>query len=113
MNITTIRSSTLERLLAAFLEYGTWVGSTVVAVGIVLGVCIPLGFTGLAGSHASMTTVSIGVAIFILLPILRLALMLGVYLHQRDYRFSFIVALVLLIVGMGCFAGVRLGPLAG
>jgi uncharacterized membrane protein len=49
-----------------------------------------------------MTT---GIAFFILLPVMRLILMLGVFLHQRDYRFSAIAALVLMIVIAGSMIG--------
>ncbi|WP_181309227.1 hypothetical protein [Paraburkholderia sp. BL18I3N2] len=43
----------------------------------------------------------IRIALFILPPVIRLILMLGVFLHQRDYRFSAIAALVPTIVAMG------------
>jgi uncharacterized membrane protein len=46
-----------------------------------------------------------GVTLFILLPIMRLILMLGLFLHQRDYRFSAITALVLMIVVVGSMIG--------
>jgi uncharacterized membrane protein len=49
--------------------------------------------------------VTIGIALFILLPVMRLILMLGVFLHQRDYRFSAIAALVLVIVAAGLVVG--------
>jgi uncharacterized membrane protein len=49
-----------------------------------------------------MTT---GIAFFILLPVMRLILMLCVFLHQRDYRFSAIAALVLIIVIAGSMIG--------
>jgi uncharacterized membrane protein YhaH (DUF805 family) len=113
MTVTTRRPFALERLLAALLEYGTWAASILLATGIVLNVCENQELLTISGTRAGVAFVSVGVAIFILLPILRLTLMLGMYLRQRDYRFSLVVALVLLIVGIGCFAGVRLGPLAG
>ncbi len=52
-----------------------------------------------------MSIVTIGIALFILLPVMRLILMLGVFLHQRDYRFSAIAALVLAIVAVGLVVG--------
>jgi uncharacterized membrane protein len=52
-----------------------------------------------------MPVVTIGIALFILLPVMRLILMLGVFLHQRDYRFSAIAALVLVIVAAGLVVG--------
>jgi uncharacterized membrane protein len=52
-----------------------------------------------------MHIVTVGIALFILLPIMRLILMLGMFLHQRDYRFSAITALVLAIVAAGLLVG--------
>ena len=37
-------------------------------------------------------------------------LMFGVFLRERDYRFSAIAALVLLIVAAGCVSGAYLAP---
>jgi uncharacterized membrane protein len=52
-----------------------------------------------------MSIVTAGIALFILLPVMRLILMLGVFLHQRDYRFGAIAALVLAIVAAGLLVG--------
>jgi uncharacterized membrane protein len=99
---------TLERLLAALLQYGTWAASLVMAPGIVLRA------TGHgAAMQAGSAALTAGVCIVILLPVARLMLMLAIYLAAREYRFAWISALVLLIVAAGCVAGVRLGPLAG
>jgi len=57
-----------------------------------------------------MRIVTTGIVLFILLPVLRLMLMFGVFLRERDYRFSAIAALVLLIVAAGCVAGAYLAP---
>ncbi|WP_043204150.1 hypothetical protein [Paraburkholderia acidipaludis] len=98
----------LERLLAALLQYGTWVGSFVMATGIVLRAS---GFE--SAMRAGSVAMTAGVCIVIVLPVARLVLMLAVYLAGREYRFAWIAAFVLLIVAAGCVAGVRLGPLAG
>jgi uncharacterized membrane protein len=45
--------------------------------------------------------VTIGIALFLLLPVLRVALMLIVFLRERDYWFSAIAALVLTILLVG------------
>ncbi|CAE6810681.1 hypothetical protein R75483_05783 [Paraburkholderia domus] len=60
---------------------------------------------GLHSTPAGMHIVTVGIALFILLPIMRLILMLGMFLHQRDYRFSAITALVLMIVAVGLVVG--------
>jgi uncharacterized membrane protein len=100
-------SKPLERWLASLLRYGTWVASLTIATGFVLTL-----LDTHAGAHRAawpdgMRIVTAGIALFILLPVLRLMLMLGVFLHQRDYRFSAITLLVLLIVAAGCAVGAQ------
>jgi hypothetical protein len=99
----------LEQWLARLLHYGTWIASGTIAIGLALA----LGSLFAPGTHhgaahaapAGMSIVTAGIALFILLPIMRLILMLGVFLHQRDYRFSAIAALVLAIVAAGLLVG--------
>ncbi|HEY1996643.1 DUF1634 domain-containing protein [Paraburkholderia sp.] len=100
--------ASLERLLAALLKGGTWIASLTIATGLLLTLGQPHAhiYCGLTLSGSSIVTVGIG--LFILLPVLRLALMLGVFLHRRDYRFSAVTALVLLIVLTGCAVGAHL-----
>lgn len=105
--------SPLERRLAVLLQYGTCLACAIVGVGLALGACISAGVLGPAEASTGPAAVTLGVALFILLPVLRLMLMLGVFLRQRDYRYSLISAIVLVIVGAGCALGVHLGPLAG
>lgn len=101
----------LDRRLATFLQYGTWIASATIAVGMFLRTTTAMGEIGSA--RLATTAVTTGVAAFILLPILRLVLMLFIFFRQRDYCYAFIAALVLLIVGLGCAVGVVLGPVAG
>ncbi|MFM0001619.1 DUF1634 domain-containing protein [Paraburkholderia dipogonis] len=95
----------LEHWLAALLHYGTWIATGTIALGLAIALAA-MRTTG-AGLPASagMPVVTIGIALFILLPVMRLILMLGVFLHQRDYRFSAIAALVLVIVAAGLVVG--------
>ena len=100
------RAGRLEELLAAFLRYGSW--SAVAAIG--------LGYTlALVGSHAPawnlpvlshMRIVRMGIALFILLPILRVLLMLLVFIREGDFRFAFISGIVLAVILLGIFLGV-------
>lgn len=99
--------SRLERWLASLLEYGTWIGALVMAVGVVLSALAG------AGLHLAPAVTTAGVCIVILLPVARLMLMLAVYCAEREFRFAGIAALVLAIVAVGCVAGVKLGPLGG
>jgi len=100
----------LERLLASLLHYGTWVASFIIAVGLVLTLIHTNGGVSHPETMLGMRIVTTGIVLFILLPVLRLMLMFGVFLRERDYRFSAIAALVLLIVVTGCVAGAYLAP---
>jgi uncharacterized protein DUF1634 len=107
MNQPTSGHPVLEGLLARVLQYGTWLASAVIAIGLAIapidshfGLCT-------AGFLASTRIISAGIVLFILLPVLRVFLMLLVFLKERDYRFSAIAGLVLLILALGFVVGMR------
>jgi uncharacterized membrane protein len=106
--------STLERLLATLLQFGSWLAFAVVAAGIVVYL-VPreIGEHFISGMQTGETIVGVGVGLFIALPILRVALTVTFFLHRRDYRFCCFAALVLCIVVCGCVLGVKLGPVGG
>jgi hypothetical protein len=90
------------------LHHGTWIASGTIAVGLTLARGSRFAPNPRRAAHAApsgMSIVTAGIALFILLPIMRLILILGVCLHQRDYRFSAIAALLPAIVA----AGLRVG----
>jgi len=91
-------SGQLETLLGRLLQYGTLAASGIIAVGLVLG---------LASSPLGMSVATAGIALFILLPALRVAVMLIFFLRARDYRYGAIAALVLLIISISFFVGMR------
>jgi uncharacterized membrane protein len=94
----TVASGQLESLLARLLHYGTLAASGLIALGLALSVASgPLGL-GIAAA---------GIALFILLPALRVAVMLLFFLRAGDYRYSAIAALVLLIISFSFFIGTR------
>ncbi|HTJ94809.1 MAG TPA: DUF1634 domain-containing protein [Pararobbsia sp.] len=96
----------LERWLAALLQHGTWIAAAIVAAGLAMALSHRATSGGPPMSDPAATFVmTAGIALFIVLPIARLILMLGVFLHQRDYRFSAIAALVLIIVVAGSMVG--------
>ena len=80
----------LETMLAALLRYGTWLAAGMTGVGLAL-----------PGTGA----VTVGIALFILLPVVRVALMLGFFVRERDCRFIAITGLVLAIILMGFALG--------
>ena len=86
----------LEKLLGTMLSAGTCIASLVIGLGLV--VAVP---SAAAGTHIA----AIGIAIFIALPVARVAAMLLFFLRSRDYRFSGIAALVLGIIFFSYLAG--------
>jgi len=95
------RAARLERRLATTLQLGTWVSSCIIAVGWVLSA------TGEPPSlpTAAVAIIRAGIALFILLPALRVLLMV---VCERDYRFGAIAALVLAVIVVGAALGVRM-----
>ncbi|PLC49785.1 hypothetical protein CR159_10855 [Pollutimonas subterranea] len=93
-----------ERLIARLLWNGTWLASSIIAAGLILDflhrIDVAL-FPNLAGSQVAAA----GIALFILLPIARVVLMLAIFLHERDYAYTAISALVLVIIGIGFAIG--------
>jgi uncharacterized membrane protein len=89
-----------EHIIAALLWYGTWLASAVIAVGIILG-ALDNGEGVSRFAPGGHTVVKAGVALFIFLPVMRVALMLGIFLRERDWAYTAISALVLAIIGIG------------
>jgi uncharacterized membrane protein len=91
-------SGQLESQLGRLLHYGTLAASGLIAVGLAIGIAPgPLGWDIAAA----------GIALFILLPALRVAFMLVFFLRAGDYRYGAIAALVLLIISASFFIGTR------
>jgi len=103
----------LERLLAMVLQYGTWLASA--AIGVGLAIALVDSHSGLhnVGFLSSTRIISLGILLFILLPVFRVFLMLLVFVKERDYRFSVIAGLVLVILIMGFIIGMRVQAGAG
>ena len=88
----------LNQLLAKVLHRGTWLGCSVIALGLVLPMT---GWLEAASPIISTPIVDAGIALLIGLPVLRIFLMLVVFVRQRDFRFSAIAMLVLAIILLG------------
>lgn len=89
-----------DQIIAALLRYGTWLASALIAAGILL--------TAIESSQVSPAfplrgydVMKAGVAVFVLLPVARVALMLAIFLRERDYAYAAIAALVLSIIAAG------------
>jgi uncharacterized membrane protein len=107
MTVTAPRLPRLERLLAGLLNVGSWVASIVIGLGFALTLIDSQSGTRNLAILPNIQIVKIGIALFILLPTLRVLLMLVVFLRERDYRYSMIAALVLAIILMAFVIGVR------
>jgi uncharacterized membrane protein len=91
----------MESILAGLLRYGAIVASGWMAVGMALSLfkdVLPL--IGL-----SDRCLAIGIVLLIALPVLRVALMAGVFLLKKDYRFAAISSAVLGIIALGFLLG--------
>ena len=94
----------LEELLAALLRYGSWAASATIALGYILGLIMNDPITGNRAAHTRI--VSVGIGLFILLPILRVLLMLVFFVRERDFHFAFISGVVLAVILLGITLGV-------
>lgn len=95
----------LERLLASVLSTGTWLGSAAIASGLILQ-CVGWGRVMSAMTCARM--ISLGIALFILLPVLRVVLMAVVFVRQREFVFSAVAIGVLAVIALAAFTGTRI-----
>jgi hypothetical protein len=109
MNHATPRPAQLELLLAGMLHLGTWLASAAIGLGLALALLDSRFSAAKLAILRDMRIATIGIALLILLPVVRVIVMLIVYLRHRDYRSSAIALLVLTIILLG-FA---VGSLAG
>lgn len=93
----------LDRLLASVLHRGTWFGWSIIALGLALPMT---GWPEASSTMICTRIVTVGIALLIFLPVLRVFLMLVVFVRERDFRFSAIAMLVLAIILLGSVLGV-------
>ena len=98
MSKQTVTAAQPEMLLAALLRYGTWLASGVTGLGLAMS---------LAGVEGT-SVVAAGVALFIALPVLRVLVMLGAFILNRDYRLVIVAAVVLMTILAGLAIGLSL-----
>jgi uncharacterized membrane protein len=99
MSTFSARDTKLERWLALVLHYGTWLASSVVAVGLIL--------------PSGTRIVTTGIALFIALPVVRVSVMLLGFLRRRDLRLGAVAAVVLAIIALGFLVGMRTNTVHG
>lgn len=104
MNPLNSKPNRHDGIIAGLLWYGTLIASAVIMIGIIFGAAAQMANTpGL--THTGYALIKLGVVIFVLLPIIRVALMLVMFAHARDYIYTAIAALVLAIIGVGILLG--------
>jgi uncharacterized protein DUF1634 len=92
----------LNQLLAKVLHRGTWLGWSVIALGLALPMT---GWSRASSTMICTRIVTSGIALIIALPVLRVFLMLVVFVRERDFLFSAIAMLVLAIILLGSVLG--------
>jgi hypothetical protein len=91
----------MEGILAGLLRHGALVASGWMALGMALSPfkdVLPL-------IRFSDRCLAIGIVLLIALPVMRVALMAGVFLLEKDYRFAAISCAVLGIIALGFLLG--------
>jgi uncharacterized membrane protein len=98
MSKATVDVRPPELLLAGLLRYGTWLASGVTGLGLAMSL------VGVGGGRV----VAAGVALFIALPVLRVLVMLGAFLLNRDFRLVIVTTVVLMTILAGLVIGLSL-----
>jgi uncharacterized membrane protein len=93
-----------ERAIAGLLWYGTWLAAIIIAAGLALELLQRLA-RPLLHNFGGLELVKAGVALFILLPVARVALMIAIFLRERDYAYTAISTLVLVIIAVSFWVG--------
>lgn len=89
-----------DRTIAGLLWYGTWLACALVAAGVLFNAAAPLAAT-LGFPWDGYGAMKAGVAVFILLPVARVALMLALFLREGDWLYTAVAAMVLAIIAAG------------
>jgi uncharacterized membrane protein len=89
----------MEDILSGLLRYGALFASAWLACGMALSA---IGSFMPGAAHACF---AIGIVLLIALPVLRVAIMMMIFLLEKDYRFAVISAAVLCIIALGFVLG--------
>ncbi|MGA9722208.1 MAG: DUF1634 domain-containing protein [Candidatus Binatus sp.] len=93
--------------MAVLLRYGSWLASAAIGLGFALALCDSRFGTRNLAILPNMRIAAIGIVLFILLPTLRVLLMLLVFIREGDFRLAATAGLVLAIILLGIFLGLR------
>ena len=90
----------LNNHLARLLGLGSWLSCGVIAVGVVLPIL------GIGARLGAAHMVSLGIALLIALPTLRVAMMGVWFLLHRDFDFALMSSVVLAIIAISTLLGI-------
>lgn len=93
-----IVDTALEPRLARLLNYGTWICSATIAIGMLLN--------ALKIEQPSIDLVTVGIVGFIALPVIKLFTMLAHYVSSRDVPMVRVVTVIILLVVTGLVLGI-------
>lgn len=93
-----------DLIIARLLWHGTVFAITFISFGVALGVFY-LFFDDLLILKLGHSLVKIGVTVFILLPVVRVATVLMLFFQARDYVLAAISSFILAIIAIGVLSG--------
>jgi uncharacterized membrane protein len=93
----------VESDLAHLLNYGTWLGSLLIAAGLVWP------NWRLEFLRWSLPLVTLGVVVLIALPVIRVLVMWCNFMITHERRFAMLALTVLVIIGIGLAVGISEG----
>ena len=101
------RTKRLEELLTALFRYGSWLASATIGLGFALSLIDSRFGTRNLADLPDMRIATMGIALFILLPALRVLLMLLVFIHEGDSHLALTAGLDLAIILLAVVLGFR------
>ena len=100
-----LRLLRMEGILAGLLRYGALVASGWLALGMALDILRENCTSIKVPVAISNGCLAIGIVLLIALPVLRVAIMMVVFLFEKDYCFAAISGAVLIIITLGFLLG--------
>ncbi len=108
MSVDAETTLALESVLVQLLRQGTRIASALILLGLMAGLFGQSITSAPAYLPSATAVVEAGLALFILLPVVRVGLMVLAFVGRRDYRFGVIAATVLGIILVGYALNSRL-----
>jgi uncharacterized membrane protein len=102
------RTRRLEELLASLFRYGSWLASVMIGLGFALAL-VDSRFGTRTLDLAHMRIATMGIILFILLPVLSVLLMLLAFVREGNSRLAITAGFVLAVILFGAALGFRAG----